>query len=181
MQPEMHAARLTRRELLAWFGRAAVLVGMPTIVTAASAGDSSVAGYGGDPNLLDPQRPWTLTLSATQREAIERLADLLLPGDEHGPAPSRIGIAEFIDEWISAPYPQQREDRELILEGLEALPNGADSTLPETEPFFTTFRRVCVLGYYTSPAGLADIGCVVPAPAADFPGPPDAVRRRLGV
>ena len=132
MQPEMHAARLTRRELLAWFGRAAVLVGMPTIVTAASAGGSSVAGYGGD-------------------------------------------------EWISAPYPQQREDRELILEGLEALPNGADSTLPETEPFFTTFRRVCVLGYYTSPAGLADIGCVVPAPAADFPGPPDAVRRRLGV
>ena len=28
------------------------------------------------------------------------------------------GVVDFIDEWISAPYPQQRADRELILKGL---------------------------------------------------------------
>jgi Gluconate 2-dehydrogenase subunit 3 len=46
------------------------------------------------------------------------LGDLILPGSTTAPAPSALGIPDFVDEWVSAPYPEQLEDRKTILEGL---------------------------------------------------------------
>ena len=34
------------------------------------------------------------------------------------PAASKVGVTEFIDEWVSAPYEQQEHDRAIIQQGL---------------------------------------------------------------
>jgi hypothetical protein len=78
-------------------------------------------GYGGDPDLLNPTVPWPRTMTEAQLNATAALGDLILPADDLSPAASAIGVHEFIDEWVSAPYPDQRIDRVLILEGLEWL------------------------------------------------------------
>jgi len=184
---------LSRREVLGWIARAALLAGVPAGWIEAGgplpARDAPLAqGYGRDPNLMEPRSPWPLTLTEEQRLRVSQLADWLLPADAHGPAPSEIGIGAFIDEWISAPYPDQQSDRKSILAGL-ALPDAQTAAGIERlarqgadeHGFFANFRRVCVLGYYTSTAGMADIGHVVPTPAAGFAGPPPQVRARLGV
>ena len=43
---------------------------------------------------------------------------MILPRDQLGPAASEVGVVEMIDEWVSAPYPQQQTDRPVVLEGL---------------------------------------------------------------
>lgn len=169
---------LTRREMLAWFARAAVLAGVPLSPTLLAAAPR-IIGYGSDPDLLDPARTWPLTLTSEQQKFVARVADLVLPADAYGPAPSTIGIVEFIDEWVSAPYPRQREDRDAIVPGLTHLQGQTDAAVVADDGFFLPFRRLCLLGYYTSAAGMRDIGHVVPAPAAEFMGPPPAVRRKL--
>lgn len=177
MLPDARLA-LTRRELLAWLARAAVLAGVP-LASTLQAATARAIGYGRDPALLDPARTWPLTLTRAQQEFVARLADLVLPADAHGPAPSTVGIVEFIDEWISAPYPRQREDRDAIVPELARLQGQADTAILEDDSFFLPFRRLCLLGYYTSAVGMRDIGHVEPAPATEFTGPPEAVRRKL--
>lgn len=76
-------------------------------------------GYGLDPNLNDPKAPWPLIMTKTQKRQISVLADIILPKTPKYPAPSEVGIPEFVDEWISAPYPDQLKDRSLIFDGLD--------------------------------------------------------------
>ena len=79
------------------------------------------AGYGTDPDLMKewkPGGPWPLTLTESGRRTTQALCDLIIPADEHSPAASAVGVVDFIDEWISAPYPNQRGDRDIVLPGL---------------------------------------------------------------
>ena len=46
------------------------------------------------------------------------LCDLIIPADPSSPSASEVGVVDFLDEWISAPYKQQHEDRVIVLEGL---------------------------------------------------------------
>ena len=145
-------------------------------------------GYGSDPNLVTPAVPWALSLSSLQRHAIAVLADIILPGTTDHPAPSQAGIAQFFDEWLSAPYPTQRKDRVLVLLGLqlandeaqarfgksfltaplgqqtrvvEAMAHGATlERAAEGQTFFRRFRRLVVGGYFTSNAGFRAIGYI---------------------
>ena len=78
-------------------------------------------GYGFDPKLVKTYKPgevWPLTMTDAQKTAAAALADVILPADPYGPAASGVGVVEMLDEWVSAPYPQQRADRPVILEGL---------------------------------------------------------------
>src|SRR5690606_37074833 len=86
-----------------------------------TAAPPGAAGYGADPRLMNPAVPWPLTLTAAQREAAAALCDVILPADERTPAASAVGVPDFIDEWVSAPYPRQQEDRALVIDGLEWL------------------------------------------------------------
>ncbi len=204
MLSESGAPMVSRRAALAWFCRAASLFGLPRTVLAVGTGSApdDAAGYGRDPDMLRPHTPWPLTLTRDQRACASRLADLLLPADVHGPAPSTLGFDAFIDEWLSAPYPAQQADRKAILPVLamldqrcagsfaradevlaarlfEQMVNGLDGTDPSG--FFLRFRQLCLLGYYTSEAGMKDIGYVAPSPSATFAGPPQEVMVRLGI
>jgi len=121
---------ISRRETLTWMSAA---LASPWVVGAAepafAQGDTGLwkeveiapitaSGYGSDPNLLKPSVPWPLTLTGAQRATLRIAADLMLPADERSDSGSALGLDAFIDEWVSAPYPDQQRDRKLILSGL---------------------------------------------------------------
>ena len=170
------------------------------------------AGYGTDPDLVrewKPGGPWPLTLSADARLTTTALVDLIIPADEHSPAASAVGVVDFIDEWISAPYPAQRGDRDLVLPGLlwieaEALQRFGKSFHVLGEPqkaaiaddicvaspapkfataakFFAKFRDLTAGGFYTTPIGMKDIGYVGNVALDKFDGPPLAVLKKAGL
>ena len=57
-------------------------------------------------------------MSDEQRRTATALCDVIIPADATSPAASAVGVPDFIDEWISAPYPAQQRDRTVILQGL---------------------------------------------------------------
>jgi gluconate 2-dehydrogenase subunit 3-like protein len=78
------------------------------------------SGYGTDPDLIKVYRPgelWPLTLTEPLKDTARVLCDLIIPSDPSSPSASEVGVVEFIDEWISAPYKGQRQDRAMVLEG----------------------------------------------------------------
>lgn len=208
-----------RRETLSWLLRVLALSAAPCAhggnASAAKphpaprpgplAGEAPVrGGYGRDPDLLHPRVTWPLTLAAGPKIAVARLADVFLPAHGSSPAASALAVPEFIDEWVSAPYPQQRQDGAVLLAGLAELERdvgGALQALTEAQArdwvatlharavagaasavrFFSRFRQICLIGYYTTPVGVAELGYVGYQPSARFAGPPAAVLARLGV
>jgi hypothetical protein len=171
------------------------------------------AGYGTDPALMKewrPGGPWPLTLGVAARLTTAALCDLIIPADEVSPSASSVGVVDFIDEWISAPYPQQRADRALILPGLtwidaesqgrfgnafaalqpaqrEAIANDicspakAAPNAATAARFFAKMRDLTAGGFYTTPVGMKDIGYVGNVPLAKFDGPPPEVLKKLGL
>ena len=171
------------------------------------------AGYGTDPELLKewkPGGPWPLTLGVQARLTTAALCDLIIPADEHSPAASSVGVVEFIDEWISAPYPQQRGDRAVILPGLVWIDEEAKKRFGKTfasldekqksaiaddicapakaapsfataAKFFAKFRDLTAGGFYTTPVGMKDIGYTGNVPLEKFDGPPPEVLKKVGL
>jgi len=153
---------------------------------------------------------WPLTLSEPQRQTVTALVDLILPADDRSPAASAVGVPAFIDEWISAPYAVQQTDRPLLLEGLAWLdtesrkrfqsdfaaldatrqtqiaddichiPN-AKAGFESAAKFFHLFRNLTLGGYYTSPAGMKDVGFIGNVARTRFEGPPPEVLAKLGI
>lgn len=127
---------MDRRTTIKWMiAVAAVTPGLHDVAYALNAGAAAAAdtpasgqGYGTDPNLIQPYRPgdlWPLTFSTRQRHMAKVLCDLIIPADASSPSASAVGVVEFLDEWISAPYEQQRRDRKRILEGFTWLDSEA--------------------------------------------------------
>lgn len=153
---------------------------------------------------------WPLTLTESQRATVTALADLIIPADDRSPAASYVGVPAFIDEWLSAPYAQQQIDRPILLAGflwleteshrrfqtsfagleLEQQTQIADDIcalsrvklgLEKPTAFFHLFRNLTMGGFYTSPAGMKDIGFIGNIPQTRFQGPPPEVLARLGL
>jgi len=124
---------ITRRAAIAWMMKAAAAGAvMPQLALgktlAASTGSSN--GYGTDPDLLRTYRPgeiWPLTLNRAQRLAATALCDEIIPADDDFPAASAVGVVDFIDEWISAPYEDKRLDQQQILPGCHGLTTKASA------------------------------------------------------
>ena len=209
--------RLDRRAAIKWMMTAAAalalvkrpMFGEAEMIAAASAEH----GYGADPDMTKSYRPgevWPLTLTETQRRVVASLGDTIIPADEKSGSASSVGVPDFLDEWVSAPYPQQRADRILILAGLawieaEAQRRFATSWLdisgeqqqaicddichePDAKPtykqaarFFQRFRELTVAGFYTTPVGQKDIGYVGNVPLGSFDGPPAELIAKLGL
>ena len=95
-------------------------------------------GYGTDPDLSQVHKPgdlWPLTLTDPQRQTARVLCDLILPADSSSPSASEVGVVDFIDEWISAPYKDQRHDRVTILHGFAWLDTEAASRFAPNTSF----------------------------------------------
>lgn len=170
------------------------------------------AGYGTDPDLVKEWHggPWPLTLTEPGRKTVTALCDLIIPADEQSPAASAVGVVDFIDEWISAPYPQQRADRAIVLPGLAWIDEESNRrfgkgfagvsnaqraqiaddicSAARAKPgfaraaaFFARFRDLTAGGFYTTPIGMKDIGYTGNVPLATFDGPPLAALKKAGL
>ena len=183
------------------------------IADGTSAGITPAKGYGTDPKLLDAYKPgelWPLTFTSKQRHTATVLSDLIIPADAMSPSASAVGVVDFIDEWISAPYPQQREDRELVLGGLAWLDRESAKRFshdfsaldvsrqkkicddicyaPKAKPrfverakFFARYRDLTAGGFYTTPAGRKDLQYVGNTPLTRYDGPPLEVLKKVGL
>lgn len=181
--------------------------------SAAASHDAPPVGYGTDPDLTRIYAPgelWPLTLTAAQRRLAAILADIILPADDRSPSASAVGVVEFIDEWVSAPYPVHRQDRALLLGGFEWLDaeakrrsgkefsdldrNGrhglCDDICDEARvgaayaaaaKFFARYRDLTAGGFYSTPAGRKDLNYIGNVPLARFEGPPAALLKAMGL
>lgn len=173
----------------------------------------ATSGYGTDPSLTRDYRPgelWPLTFTPGQRRLVATLADLIVPADPHSPAASAVGVVDFIDEWVSAPYPQSRRDRPLVLEGLTWLdaessrrfgrafaalaahqqvlicddicaPARAAAAHQGAARFFARFRDLTSGAFYSTAAGRKDLGYIGNVPLTSFDGPPAALLAKLNL
>jgi hypothetical protein len=204
---------MDRRTSLQWMLAAMALPELTGVAVAAPAKDGR-KGFGTDPVLTDSHKLgalWPLSFDAAQRRCAAALCALIIPADEHSPSAAELEVHQFIDEWVSAPYPQQQKDRTLIVEGLAWIDAEAQrrfggklfAELSETEQktiadaicwkpkaapelekaaaFFARFRDLTAGGFYTTPQGTKDLGFVGNRPSATFEGPSEAVLKIVGV
>jgi len=165
-------------------------------------------GLGWDPNLLKKEIPWPRVLTDAEKRTVTVLADIIIPADENGPAASAVGVPDFIDEWVSAPYDQQRADLKTIRNGLAWFDTESkrrfgkvfaeasatdqlsllDAVLVEGSPerkaaysFFKLFRDRAAGGYYSTQEGWKALGYMGNVPQLAFAGPPTEALKHLGL
>lgn len=111
----------------------------PTDLTVpAPTNNPMAAGTAWDPDLVAPTVPWERSLTTDELESLAALCDVILPADERSPSASRLGVQDFIDEWVSAPYEGNERDGVLIRGGLIWLDREAasrfDSGASDSDP-----------------------------------------------
>jgi hypothetical protein len=209
---------MDRRATLKWMLAAGALPLLASRAHGDAAKGAPVAapkaqGYGTDPDLIKIYHPgdvWPLTLTLAQKRTAAALCDVIIPADASSPSASSVGVVEFLDEWVSAPYPTQQEDRPLILDGLLWMDaeasrrfarNFADLAVPEQHAicddicyektaavrfaaaakFFARYRDLTAGGFYSSPEGRKDLQYIGNVPLTTFSGPPLEVLRKVGL
>jgi len=204
---DKYISKINRRDSLKWLGSLTSVVVVGGVVVACDAPEPEMPAvkegslwpdlkfdailgpkYGQDPDLVNPTTPWPRTLSADQLNLVAHLSDIICPADDGGPSSTDVGVPDVIDEWVSAPYERQQNDRVLILNGLQWLDDEAGrrfnksfmtasaagqvqiiddiafeakASEPEFEHavlFFAKFRTLVFGGYFTSSEGMSDIG-----------------------
>jgi hypothetical protein len=196
--------RLPRRRVLQLFAAVAAAEGVALPAALAQAVKPAATGYGQDPKMAktyEKGEAWPLTFTDAEKKAAVALADVIFPKDEFGPAASEVRVADFIDEWVSAPYPRQQGDRKMIIPGLKKLDeecrknfqkNFADLTeeqktvacevMAKGDHFFHVFTSISAGAYYSDPKCWSAIGYAGNVPIGGaFPGPPKAVLDQLGL
>lgn len=203
--------KVDRRTAIRWMLAASAALHAPSPVFAAdSAARRAATGYGKDADLLKTYEPgelWPLTFTAPQRKLAGVLCDMMIPPEGDSPGATDVGVVDFIDEWISAPYPDGQRDRPVILRGFDWLDQRArarfgsefaaidaaqraqicdeliatpsPSALAEPRAFFFRYRDLTAVGFYTTPVGMKDIGYRGNVPLASYDGPPAHVLARL--
>ncbi len=203
--------RLARRHVLKLIAAAAtapVFWSAPGIATMGT--KRGPAGTPTDPDLLDPNIPWELQLTESERLLLETLCDIIIPADEKSPAASAIGAHDFIDEWVSAPYDTMAGDLAKIRNGLAWLedesakrfggefaqlepaqqaaicddichPPAARPEHAEAAWFFDRVRMLTAMAFYTTREGMNDVGYVGNVPLDRWDPPPDIALRHVGL
>ena len=215
----MSTPKLSRRDTLKW---------LTGTVAAGTAGGAAIGAPGEtepapnawpvrhpmhDPNFMagKVESPWQKLMTKEELATTAALADLILPKDAQSPAASEVGVQDFINDWISAPYDKNHEDCEVIRGGLgwlntesfkrfgkrfEELAAGqqtaivddichADKARPELKTgvvFFKEFRKLALDGYYSHSATWKQLGYVGNVSVGGpFPGVPEAIIKQLGL
>jgi hypothetical protein len=138
------------------------------------------------------------------------LCDVIIPADAKGPSASSVRVHEFIDEWISAPYPGHDADKRTVVEGLAWLEAesrkrfsndfvnlvtrqrnaicddicyvaNAKPEFRQAAQFFRRFRDLTAGGYYTTPEGMKDIGYIGNVAMEKYAGPTPEALKHLGL
>lgn len=190
---------ITRRAALQFAGVITLAAMRPQQAMGMPTGSS---GYGTDPPLMTPAPTWSRVLSDAERALFAALCDIVLPAAGTHPSASQVGVHDFLDEWVSAPYPAMQRDRRLLMTGAAELDrrmqarHGArfadasparqrevfESLFGDDAPLRNFPARVVNLiagGYYTTTAGYADMGYVGNRALSVFPAPTADVMRQI--
>jgi gluconate 2-dehydrogenase gamma chain len=153
---------------------------------------------------------WPKLLTAAELVTLSALCDMIIPADDKSPSASSVGVPRYINEYVSAPYDWAERALVRVRGGLTWLDvesgrrfgkafaaiTVAQRTqicddicyLPNAKPefkaaarFFDQIRDLTASGFYTSDAGMKDIGYVGNVPLAKFDGPPPHVLKHLGL
>ena len=191
---------VSRRDLLRNIGAITLTTFGMSVVSAEGA--QHVHQAVGDVKKAGPYKPKLFT--AAEYKTLQRLADLIIPADEHSPGALAGGAPEFIDFLCS----QSHELAEIYTGGtawldhqmnsryaanfVEAKPEQQTAMLdliayrknesPDLSPgirFFTWVRNMTVDAFYTSKAGMDDLGFMGNGAVAQFSVPPEAIAYAL--
>jgi hypothetical protein len=199
-------ARLGRREALKW-----ISVAVATFPALEWNAFSAVGTRGRtltDPDLLEPVVPWDRTLTRQELRTLAALCDVIIPADGQSPSASKVKVPDFIDEWVSAPYPTQQEDKKQIRDGLVWIDaesqkrfqkrfadlndkqktaicddicfvRKARAEFKTAAAFFAKMRDLTSSGFYTTKEGMKDLKYIGNLALAEFKGPPPEVLKYL--
>lgn len=206
-----YTSGLTRRDSLKWLGVLSASLMLPS-VTGCTPQQADIktgidaiqghwpnlkltpkaaSGYGKDPNLIMPIRaPWPKTLTAEQLTLVAVLSDILVPRDDNVPSASEVKVPDVIDEWISAPYARQQNDRLVILSGIQWIDDESQlrfkksfrhldniqqiqimddisysnkeipSEFANIVSAFSVFRKLVLAAFFCTPEGTKDLGYI---------------------
>ncbi len=209
-------APLSRRDALKWLaGTSAAGMAAPALAAPNETEPAPAAWMARntlhDPDYVKNPYPWEKTMSPEELKTAGALADIILPKDDLGPAATEVGVPEFLNEWISAPYEDKQEDAQIIRGGLAWLntesfrrhehtfvdltaaqqtaivddicvPENAKPELRTGVTFFKRFRTLCLGGYYTHSATWKHLGYVGNVGiGGPYPGVPDEIIKLLGL
>ena len=208
---------LSRRDALKWLaGSSAGAAALPGLAATGETEPAPAALPMRDP-IHDPDFskpavfPWSKQFTPEELKTTTVLADIILPKDANGPAASEVGVPDFINEWCSAPYENNREDSEVIRGGLAWLNTESfrrfekrfdeldavsqiqivDDICDDSKAkpqhkvgarFFKEFRQLTLGGYYTHSATWKHLGYVGNVSVGGpFPGAPLELIEKFGL
>ena len=201
-------SRLDRRSALKWIS--AAIAAFPALDWNAFGATPNAGRTLTDPDLLNPSVPWARTLTAEELRTVAALCDVIIPADNQSPSASEVKVPDFIDEWVSAPYPTQQQDKKQIREGLAWLDAESQTRFQKkfadlsdkqktalcddicfvpkarTEfkvaaEFFTKMRDLTSTAFYTTSEGMKDLRYIGNVALPEFKGPPPEVLKHLGL
>ena len=210
MNPDEYV-RINRRAALKWVS--AALVAFPMLQWRGFAQTTSTNGFQptlSDPDLLNPGKLWDRVLTRAELRAVAALCNVIIPADEKSPSATQVGLPDFIDEWVSAPYPTQQADLKKLRAGIAWLNAESNKRFkhhfaalsddlrikicddicyaPKAAPefreaavFFARMRDLTATGYYTTPEGMKDLDYRGNVALSKFDGPPPEVLKHLGL
>lgn len=171
---------------------------------------SGPRGTASDPDLLRPRANWPRKLSASELATLVALCDMIIPADAKSPSASAVGCPAYINEHVSAPYDGNARDLVRVRGGISWLNlesskrfgktfarlTAAEKTqicddicyLPKAAPefqqgarFFDLIRDLTSTAFYTTDAGMKDLGYVGNIALPKWDPPPPAVLKHLGL
>ena len=144
--------------------------------------------------------------NAHEFATIVALGDMILPKDARSGSASEAGAPEFIDyivaeqanrqvamrgglQWLDRECGRRFDktflacadaDRRQVLDDI-AWPKKARPAMSHGVRFFTTMRDLVATGFWSSKAGVADLGYMGNVMLGQWPGAPDEVLQKIGV
>ena len=163
-----------------------------------------------DPDLLRPRKDWPRKLFVSELATLAALCDVIIPADAKSPSASAVGVPAYINEHVSAPYDGNARDLVRVRGGVSWLNlesskrfgrtfvklTSAQKTqicddicfLPKAKPefqagarFFDLVRDLSATAFYTTDAGMKDLGYVGNVALPKWEPPPLAVLKHLGL
>ncbi len=171
---------------------------------------SGPRGTASDPDLLRPKKDWPRKLFASELVTLAALCDVIIPADAKSPSASAVGVPAYINEHVSAPYDGNARDLVRVRGGVSWLNlestrrfgrtfarlTNAEKTqicddicfLPKAKlefqagaRFFDLVRDLSATAFYTTDAGMKDLGYVGNVALPKWDPPPPAVLKHLGL
>lgn len=171
---------------------------------------SGPRGDAWDPDLINPKKDWPRKLNAGELATLAALCDMIIPADAKSPSASSVGAQHYVNEHVSAPFDGNARDLVRVRGGISWLNLESQKrfTLPfaklsmdqktqicddicfaaKAKPefvggarFFSLIRNLTGTAFYTTDAGMKDIGYMGNVALAKWDAPPDAVLKKLGL